>query len=159
MMNNRNDIPLDGWIDAETCAHIYPLKVQYEDTDAGGVVYHANYLGYAERARSAGFTLMDIDQRQRLSDGKAFVVAGLDIRYHKPARLGDILTVVTKTERMTGAQVILNQQVMSADDINLATLTVKVVYATLDGRPIRLDKDVKNKILATMPPQNHDIQH
>jgi len=83
----------------------------------------------------------------------------VDIRYHKPARLGDVITVVTKTERMTGAQVILNQQVISADDINLATLIVKVVYATLDGRPIRLDMDVKNKILATMPPQNHDIHN
>lgn len=157
MMNRPDALSLNGWIEAHT--HIYPLKVQYEDTDAGGVVYHANYLNYAERARSAGFTLMDINQQERLADGKAFVVTGLDIQYHKPARLGDVIKVVTTTEHMTGVRIILNQHIMTDTDILLATLRVTVVYASLKGQPIRLDTYTKNKILATMPPQNHGITH
>lgn len=155
MMSSLEIMSLNGRFDGST--HIYPLKVQYEDTDAGGVVYHANYIAFAERARSAAFTLLDIDQSQRLAEGKAFVVAGLDIQYHRPARLGDVLTVVTSITRMTGAQAVLHQKVILDTDMILATLNVKVVYATLKGRPIRFDDFVKNKIIATMPPQNHVI--
>lgn len=174
-MTNIYGVSLDGWFDQGS--HIYPLKVQYEDTDAGGVVYHANYLAYAERARSAGFALLDIDQRSRLANGYAFVVASVNIQYHQPARLGDLLKVVSTTAKLTGVQIVLRQLIMTDSGINLATCEVKVVYAklqisnlpeenaskenhnsaTLSGRPVRLDKDVKNKILATMPPQNHGI--
>jgi acyl-CoA thioester hydrolase len=157
MMNRPDALSLNGWMEAHT--HIYPLKVQYEDTDAGGVVYHANYLNYAERARSAGFTLMDINQQERLADGKAFVVAGLDIKYHKPARLGDVIKVVTTTVHMTGVRIMLKQDIMTDSDMMLATLNVTVVYASLEGQPIRLDAYTKNTILATMPPQNHGMTH
>lgn len=174
-MTNMESVSLDGWFDQGS--HIYPLKVQYEDTDAGGVVYHANYLAYAERARSAAFALLNIDQRSCLANGYAFVVASVNIQYHKPAQLGDLIKVVSSTSKMTGVQIILKQNIMSNLGTNLATCEVKVVYAKLPksnlpkenapkenqnsatwlGRPVRLDDEVKNKILATMPPQNHGI--
>jgi acyl-CoA thioester hydrolase len=146
---------LDGWLGDE--GHIYPLKVQYEDTDAGGVVYHANYLAYAERARSAWFSLIGIDQQAFLQDGMAFVVAALDIRYHRPARLGQELRVSSQLAKMTGVRAMLDQHITDVEGRLLAHIHVQIVQASLAGRPCRFDLDVKRKILATMPPQNHEI--
>lgn len=146
---------LDGWLSDE--GHIYPLKVQYEDTDAGGVVYHANYLAFAERARSAWFSLIGIDQNQFLQGGMAFVVAALEVRYHLPARLGQELRVVSQLSRMTGVRAIMDQNITDAHDHLLTHIHVQIVQASLGGRPCRFDPDVKTKILATMPPQNHEI--
>ncbi|NBR39715.1 MAG: YbgC/FadM family acyl-CoA thioesterase [Alphaproteobacteria bacterium] len=139
---------LDGWLSDE--GHIYPLKVQYEDTDAGGVVYHANYLAFAERARSAWFSLIGIE-------AAAFVVAALEVRYHRPARLGQELRVVSQLSRMTGVRAIMDQNITDAHDHLLTHIHVQIVQASLGGRPCRFDPDVKTKILATMPPQNHEI--
>lgn len=103
------DLNLDGWFaDAQ---HIYPLRVQYEDTDAGGVVYHACYLAYAERARSAAFTLLAIDQMALLAEGVAFVVANLSIRYQQAAALGDVLQVVTTATAISRASIKLTQTI------------------------------------------------
>jgi acyl-CoA thioester hydrolase len=146
---------LDGWCDDK--GHIYPLKVYYEDTDAGGVVYHANYLAFAERARSAWFSLIGIDQNQYLQNGLAFVVAALEVRYHRPARLGQELRVVTQLADMTGVRAMLDQKITDTHGHLMASLNVQVAQASLGGRPCRFDADVKSKILATMPPQNHEI--
>ncbi len=146
---------LDGWYGDQ--GHIYPLKVHYEDTDAGGVVYHANYLAFAERARSAWFSLMGIDQNQFLQDGMAFVVVALDIRYHRPARLGQELRVVSRLTNMTGVRAIMDQNITDTQDRLLTSIQVQFVQASLEGRACRFDPDVKTKILATMPPQNHVI--
>ena len=89
---------LDGWV--EDGAHHYLLRVQFEDTDAGGVVYHANYLAFAERARSAYLRCIDIRQEETMAgvaeDNMMFLVRRLSIDYMDAAGLGLALKVETK---------------------------------------------------------------
>ena len=155
-------IGLDGWF--ENGSHIYPLKVQYEDTDAGGVVYHANYLAYAERARSAILACIGVDQTALLDDGTAFVVAKLTIDYHKTARLGDVLHVTSRLLALGKAsfhlkQIISTPQAQSkteygmADSSAIASLDVTIAQVRMqsssgaNGRGsthiLRLGDDIK----------------
>ncbi len=96
------DAMLDGRFDAGN--HFYPLRVQYEDTDAGGIVYHAQYLAFAERARSAWLRCLGIDQPAMLADdGLGFVVRRIEVDFHLPAGLGDVLDVESGLLRLGGA--------------------------------------------------------
>lgn len=131
-------LSLDGWFAGTQ--HIYPLRVQYEDTDAGGVVYHAGYLAYAERGRSAAFTLLGIDQMALLAEGLAFVVANLTIRYQQAARLGDILQVATTATAISRASIKLSQIITGLPNNNtlpsdspIATLEVTIVQTRVAG--------------------------
>ena len=96
---------LDGWV--EDGAHHYLLRVQFEDTDAGGIVYHANYLAFAERARSAYLRCIDIRQEEKMAagalDSMMFVVRRLRIDYMRAAKLGAALKVKTKLQSLRGA--------------------------------------------------------
>ena len=90
---------LDGVLDDGK--HDYHLRVQYEDTDAGGIVYHAQYLAFAERARSAWLRCLDIDQPRLLSQEKqAFVVRHMDIDFLQVTALGDVLSVASEVAKM-----------------------------------------------------------
>ena len=139
---------LDGWF--TDGKHLYPLRVQYEDTDAGGVVYHANYLAYAERARSAAFTLLGVDQMALLAEqGLAFVVAMLTIRYQRPARLGDILHITTQATAVSKASIGLVQIITSpAAATPIATLDVTIVQARTGktGGIVRLSQGLMARI-------------
>ena len=89
---------LDGVFDDGK--HDYHLRVQYEDTDAGGIVYHAQYLAFAERARSAWLRCLDIDQPRLLSQEKqAFIVRHINIDFLKMAALGDVLGVTSEVAK------------------------------------------------------------
>jgi acyl-CoA thioester hydrolase, YbgC/YbaW family len=126
---------LHGVIDLDT--HHYALRVFYEDTDAGGVAYHANYLRWFERARSDLVELLGIDQRAALDDRTGlYTVAEINIRYLSPARLGDTVTVVT-TARHVGRVTCTLHQVAFRGEIRLAEATVKVGFISLEGRPRR----------------------
>jgi tol-pal system-associated acyl-CoA thioesterase len=111
---------------------IFPVRVYYEDTDAGGVVYHANYLRFMERARTEWLRTLGFEQdtlAQELSI--LFVVAGLDIQYRKPARFNDALTVKTSIETLGRASIAFKQEIWR-DGMNnsrelLTTASVKVV--------------------------------
>ena len=93
---------LDGWIDGDT--HGYCLRVQYEDTDIGGITYHVQYLAFAERARSAYLRLLGIDQQALLSlDAFGFVVRHIAIDYINAAPYASLLGVETKLVKMGGA--------------------------------------------------------
>jgi acyl-CoA thioester hydrolase len=90
----------------------FPVRVYWEDTDAGGVVYYANYLRYLERARSEWLRSLGIDQAELLRDERLqFVVVEANIRYHRPARFDDELVVSVRLEECRGASVVFQQEI------------------------------------------------
>ena len=143
------DAMLDGRFDAGN--HFYSLRVQYEDTDAGGIVYHAQYLAFAERARSAWLRCLGIDQpAMHAVDGLGFVVRRTEVDFHLPAGLGDILDIESGLLRLGGASLKLQQKIINRENCHiLARLIVDIGPVTLtDGaRPkiCRLPAAVKAK--------------
>ena len=115
--------------------HILPVRVYYEDTDAGGVVYHANYLKFCERGRSDCLRLLDI-HHSKLTDA-LFVVRRMVCDFLKPARLDDLLAIETRFIAMAGARMELEQQVKRHGEV-LFTAAVTVALIDGGGRPRRL---------------------
>lgn len=117
--------------------HRYALRVFYEDTDAGGVVYHANYIRWFERARSDLLDLLGIDQASALRAGEgAYSVADLAIRYRAPARLGETIVLETRAARIGRASCELHQRALR-DGVRLAEMDVRVGFVSPGGRPRR----------------------
>jgi acyl-CoA thioester hydrolase len=120
-------------------SHRYSLRVYYEDTDAGGVVYHANYLRYTERARTealrdAGIPHADLVERF----GLMFMVHRAEIDYVRPAMLDDRLVVETETTDVGGASIQLRQTVYSPSGV-CATLRIKLACVRIgENRPARI---------------------
>ena len=150
---------LDGWV--EDGAHHYLLRVQFEDTDAGGIVYHANYLAFVERARSAYLRCIDIRQEEAMAagaeDSMMFVVRRLSIDYMRAAGLGAALKVETRLQSLRGASMTLIQEVINFENGHiLARLLVDIVCvaAGRDGgaRPRRMPSAVVERLrAATLP--------
>lgn len=112
------------------------VRVYYEDTDAGGVVYYANYLKYLERARTEFIRALGVEQRALADEtGLAFAVRSLSAEYLKPARLDDELLLTTAVEALGRAQVTFTQSIRCGEEI---LLTAQVRVACLDlarGKP------------------------
>ena len=121
--------------------HLFPVRVYFEDTDLSGVVYHANYLRYMERARSDMLRVAGIDQRAAKETGEGvYAVADIAIRYRRPARLDDDLVVRSQVARVSVARCVIGQSVWRGD----TQLTEgEVVVALLDpeGKPKRQPAD------------------
>lgn len=119
----------------------WPVRVYIEDTDAGGIVFYANYLRYFERARSEWLRTLDVDQQQLLQQGVRFVVRDLNIRYRQPAVLDDALHVTLSLQALTKAGMTLNQQVIrrseSGNDL-LVDATVRLACIDDAGRPMAI---------------------
>lgn len=116
----------------------FPVRVYWEDTDAGGIVYHANYLKFMERARSDMLRRIGFgqnDQRGR-EDGVLFVVASLNIAYHRAAVLDDDLEVITSIEKLGRASLIFEQRIVRGDE-PIATGKVRVA-SSAQGASFRL---------------------
>ena len=110
----------------------FPVRVYYEDTDAGGVVYHANYLCFMERARTEWLRALGFEHDTLATTlNILFVVGGIDIQYRKPARLNDALTVKTRIETLGRASLAFKQEIWLETANNspelLTTASVKVV--------------------------------
>lgn len=115
-----------------------PVRVYWEDTDAGGVVYHASYLRFLERARTDWLRAIGIDQSALLRDERRqFAVVEASIRYHRPARFDDLLQVSVRVEERRGASFILKQEIRRevADGELLISATVRA--ACLDSDTLR----------------------
>jgi acyl-CoA thioester hydrolase len=107
-------------------AHSHHIRVYYEDTDAGGVMYHANYLRFAERARTEALRDAGLPHAAMLAEhGVMFMVRGLDLQYLRPARLDDLVTIRTETLQSTGATVTLRQE-FSISDRKIAVARVQL---------------------------------
>lgn len=126
-----------GLIDGTT--HHFTVRAYFEDTDLSGVVYHANYLRWFERARSDFVRLLGIDQRAANEAGEgAFAVADLAIRYASPARLDDAVQIETECTELGAASCRMLQRATLEDDKLLAEATFRVGFVAPDGRPRRM---------------------
>ena len=141
---------LDGVL--EDGKHDYHLRVQYEDTDAGGIVYHAQYMAFAERARSAWLRCLDIDQPHLLSQEKqAFVVRHIDIDFLQAAVLGDVLGVTSEVVKIGGGQVTLQQTITNMQFcLIVARLVVEIGFVNLQragaARACRIPQAIREKL-------------
>ena len=117
--------------------HLFPVRAYFEDTDLSGVVYHANYLKWFERARSDLLRVLGVDQRAAQEAGEGvYAVADLAIRYFAPARLDDAIIVRSRALELGAASVRLLQQAWREDRL-LAEMNVRVGFITPEGRPRR----------------------
>ena len=126
----------------------FPVRVFWEDTDAGGIVYHANYLKFMERARSDLLCQLAFDQNQERGrkDGILFVVASLDIAYRKAAVLGDHLTVHTRVEKIRRASIVFEQNIMRGEElITAAHVRIGVINA-VSLLPTAIPQALYNKL-------------
>jgi len=117
--------------------HRFALTVYFEDTDTARIVYYANYLKFMERARSDMLRAVGIDQRAAQEAGEGvYAVAQINIRYLRPARLGDDLLVVSTVEKVRAASVIIHQRVMRGTE-TLADASVTAAFLDPQDRPKR----------------------
>ena len=118
-------------------AHLFALRVYFEDTDVAGIVYYANYLKFMERARSDMLRAAGIDQRAVLEAGEGvYAVAEASIKYRKPANLDDDLLVVSKVREVRAASCVIQQRVMRGDEL-LTDAMVTAAFLSPEGRPKR----------------------
>ena len=135
MTAHGTDCPAQGRFDGTT--HLFPVRVYFEDTDLSGVVYHANYLRFMERARSDMLRVAGIDQRAHFdAGGGAYAIADCHIRYAAPARLDDALLVASTVRAVTPARVVIHQSVRRAS-VLLTAARVTAALVGPDGRPRR----------------------
>ncbi|WP_310534215.1 YbgC/FadM family acyl-CoA thioesterase [Novosphingobium sp.] len=136
--------------------HRFAVRAYFEDTDLSGVVYHANYLRWFERARSDFLRLLGIDQRAAQEAGEgAYAVSELTIRYAAPARLDDTVLIESVAEEIRAASCRIHQRAIR-DGVLLAEARLRVGFIAPDGRP-RRQPDAWRKALATLlPPQTEE---
>ena len=131
--------------------HRLVQRVYYEDTDFSGVVYHARYLHLLERGRTDYLRLLGVEQGSLVleedREGLVFVVHRMEIDFKTPARMDDILTILTSTEKAGGAKMILNQEIRRGDQLLIAA---RVIIAVINaaGRPRRLPEALAARFLA-----------
>jgi acyl-CoA thioester hydrolase len=117
--------------------HRFPVRVYFEDTDLSGIVYHANYLRFMERARSDLLRVIGIDQRGAHARGEGvYAVADMALRFVAPARLDDDLVVETRCLEVGGATVTMAQRILRGPDL-LTDARVRAAFLTPAGRPRR----------------------
>jgi acyl-CoA thioester hydrolase len=132
--------------------HVMPVRVYYEDTDFSGAVYHASYLRFMERGRTNYLRLLGADQRalfeetEKEAPGFAFVVRSMQLEFLKSARMDDLLEVVTRTEEVRGASIVLHQKVMRGADI-LVEAHVRVAFVS-GGRARPIPKPLRTAMRA-----------
>lgn len=123
--------------------HLFPVTVYYEDTDAGGVVYHANYLKYAERGRSEYLRHLDLSNTKILAEtGILFVVRRIEADYLKPARLDDMVTVHSAFRSVKNTSFVMEQKVRRGDE-TLCDVTVVLACVDIAGKPVRMPPGLK----------------
>lgn len=122
----------------------HPVRVYYEDTDTGGIVYYANYLKFAERARTEMLRGLGVENSTLLSEQRvAFAVKECTANYIKPAVLDDALNVVTHIENLGGASMRLIQDIFRGQEL-LVAITVRLACMNIDtGQPCRLPQSVR----------------
>ena len=128
--------------------HRWPIRVYYEDTDAAGIVYYANYLKFAERARTEMMRSAGSSHSEMIDTfDTAFAVSRCEVDYLKPARLDDLLSVETRVLEVGAAVVHLDQRVLREGDL-LARLKIRIACLNRKGRPQRLPDPVRAALTA-----------
>lgn len=120
----------------------WPVRVYYEDTDAGGVVYYANYLKFMERARTEWLRAHGVEQDTLTAEhGTLFVIVGCDVRYRRPARFNDQLEVTVRLGEHGRSRFVVHQEVRRGDEqLVSATVTAACIdAASFRPRPIPIE--------------------
>jgi acyl-CoA thioester hydrolase len=127
-----------------------PVRVYYEDTDSGGVVYHSNYLNFMERARTEWLRALGFEQDELLREyGVIFAVSAVSVAFHKPARFNELLAVTVALDRRGAASLTLKQEVRRGDEL-LASGDVRI--ACIDAQrfvPVAIPARVADTVLTT----------
>ena len=125
----------------------WPVRVYYEDTDAGGVVYYANYLSFMERARTEWLRALGFEQPALAAEhGVLFVVRAVNIDYLKPSRLNDSLQVTVEVVNVGGSRIRFLQRVLRGDE-EIVRADVDVVCVNTDTfRPVRVPREMRTTI-------------
>ncbi|HEU4778185.1 MAG TPA: tol-pal system-associated acyl-CoA thioesterase [Telluria sp.] len=127
------------------------VRVYYEDTDAGGIVYYANYLKFYERARTEWLRAIDVNQHALLQEHDAmFVVKNVSADYHAPAKLDDVLKLTLRIEKMGRASILFEQQAWCGEQL-LNTARVKVGCVDSALRPRAVPPAVAARMRGVMP--------
>ncbi|MAT51802.1 MAG: tol-pal system-associated acyl-CoA thioesterase [Porticoccaceae bacterium] len=125
-----------------------PVRVYVEDTDAGGIVYYVNYLKYLERARTEWFRDRGFEKPALFRDNLMFVVHSLNVNYHRPARLDDLLQATARVVQVGKTFFTMDQTVRRGDEL-LCAASVKVACVSRDKmRPSAIPEDVRRSALA-----------
>ncbi len=131
--------------------HQAQYRIYYEDTDAGGVVYYANYLKFAERARTEFLRDFDVNQRELAEKEKIlFVVKNVNMDILKPAKLDDIINIKSKVVKKFGASFVMEQEIYikkGLEKTNICNINIKLVAVNDKFKPIRLAKFLDKMLL------------
>ncbi|QOL24370.1 tol-pal system-associated acyl-CoA thioesterase [Thalassotalea sp. LPB0316] len=117
----------------------FPIRVYYEDTDAGGIVYYANYLKFCERARTEWLRALGVNQIKFLEQNIGFVVTKVAMNNIASARLDDLLTVTTQIKQLKRASIIFTQQIINQNDTKLCEVEVNVACVDFNkNKPVAI---------------------
>jgi acyl-CoA thioester hydrolase len=141
--------------------HVLPLRIYYEDTDAAGIVYYANWLRFLERGRTEMLRLLG-QEHSGLRDARGvnWVVRRCTIDYLKPARLDDVIEVITSCGELRGASLDMIQHARCGEDI-LVRAELVVACMGANGRPVRLPAELRSQLAAlgaAASPRSRHIQ-
>jgi acyl-CoA thioester hydrolase len=131
-------------------AFLTSFRVYYEDTDAAGIVYYANYLKYAERARTDALRACGIHQSTWLeNEGLGFVVRSINVDYHSPACLDDIIIVETCLQKFERVRMSMTQSIMREERV-LVSMQVEIAMVNRDRKPARIPEAILDALLMHM---------
>ncbi len=154
MTSHNSGTPYQGHFDGRT--HHFAIHVYFEDTDFSGLVYHANYLRYMERARSDMVARIGVDQREAFASGLGvYAVADLSIRYVRPARFADDLLVISTIEEFGAARLVIHQRVMRGEEL-LSDARVVAAFLSTEGRPKRQPQHWMAAMQALLPQEKDE---
>jgi len=127
--------------------HKTEYRVYYEDTDAGGIMYHGQYIAWCERARLEFMLDQDLSCQKLADDGILMVVRHLNADYFKPALLEQVLRVETTLRHLKNSSFVLNQSIFCQDSM-LFSMTITLVCINRDGKPVRIPEAIRSRFLA-----------
>lgn len=124
---------------SEPTPFTWPVRVYWEDTDAGGVVYYANYLKFLERARTEWLSALGLEQdRLAREEGVVFVVRRVEADYLKPARFNDRLRVESRLQHLNRVSLVMAQKILRGEEVLLAAVVKVACVAHPDFRPAKI---------------------
>lgn len=137
--------PMTARIEGNT--FVFPVRIYYEDTDLSGIVYHANYLRYMERARTEFFRALGLRAaNMEEADPSAWALRKATIEYLRPAKFDDIVEVHTTVTALTGARLCANQLILRQHEV-LTRSSIEACIISLTGKPRRIPAEVSDKVL------------
>ena len=124
----------------------HKIRVYYEDTDSGGVVYYANYLKFLERARSEAIYSIGLSNRKLLNQYETLIIVkSCNIKYKKPAKLEDELDIITKVKNFTRTSFTMLQKIMKNNE-EISIAEIQLVTVNKRGKPVKIPEKLKNSL-------------